>query len=610
VTDIQAAVNKAMGKDVLLRGSDPKFVVKYLRTGVLPFDILLQGGLPRGRFSMITGDWSTLKSYMGLCAIRETQLQGGVASLIDTEHAFDPDWATSVGVNVDDLLLQYPENGELAIDTAEALIRSDEVDLLVIDSVAATLPQQEQEKRLYKENIQPGRQAALMSAASRRMTTANNGKTAVLWVNQLRENIGMTFGPREKAPGGRALPFYSCLVPGTKVLRSDFRWVSVETLKPGDMLVGFDEYATEGTNRKMRLAEVIGNDKIIKDCYEIETDRGVTTASAEHKWLVETHPYPSKSMLGWKRTDELEPDDNIAWFAEPWDEGDSYEAVYLSGIYDGEGSVNTAMWTRNGNYKGWGITVVQKPGIVLDKIKSCLDTLGYRYREDVQTTGCHQLLLQGDLAMRMRFFGEVSPERLVNRIGDGWVGSVAVSRGPGTGKKWASVKELRHVGRRTVYATGTTTETLFADGMFSHNSYILEVKKVGKITRDTRMYTGEKWQNSKEQIGQKFRIELSKSKLNKPFREIWFDWSLTEGEVDIIAFLFAQGLEHGLITVKGASYVYGDVKAVGKDKFKAALAANQQGMANLTADVTVANNGDKPVLVKPAPKQMKKRLVK
>jgi recombination protein RecA len=351
VTDLQQAVNKAMGHDVLLRGSDPKFVVKYLRTGVLPFDILLQGGLPRGRFSMITGDWSTLKSYFGLCAIRETQLQGGIASLIDTEHAFDPDWAASVGVNVDDLLLQYPENGEQAIDTAETLIRSNEVDLIVIDSVAATLPQQEQEKRLYKENIQPGRQAALMSAASRRMTTANSGKTAVLWVNQLRENIGMTFGPREKAPGGRALPFYS--------------------------------------------------------------------------------------------------------------------------------------------------------------------------------------------------------------------------------------------------------------------SYILEVKKVGKITRDTRMYTGEKWQTGKEQIGQKFRIELSKSKLNKPYRDIWFDWSLEEGEVDIISFLFAQGLEHGLITAKGASYVYGNVKAVGKDKFKAALAANAQGRANLTAEVTVANNGDKPVLVKPAAKkQMRKRLVK
>lgn len=304
---LRADVNKALGSDVLHSGSDDRFKVTYIPTGLLPVDILLQGGLPRGRFTTIQGDWSTLKTYIGLNAAREVQAVGGVAAIIDTEHAFDPEWAASIGINLKDLIIEHPETGELAMDTAEALIRGG-VDLIIFDSVAATLPQAEQEKRFHKENIQPGRQAALMSAACRRLT-APNSKTAVLWINQFRENVGMSFGPREKATGGRALPYYS--------------------------------------------------------------------------------------------------------------------------------------------------------------------------------------------------------------------------------------------------------------------SYIVEVRKVGKITRDEQMFTGEKWQGTKVQIGQKFKMELIKSKLNKPFREMWFDWSLTEGDIDMTAFLITQGIELGIIDKKGNTWSHGAAKAVGRDKFRA-----------------------------------------
>lgn len=217
---LAAEINKLLGKETVLLGSDERFKVTYTPTGLLPFDVLLGGGLPRGRFVVLTGGYSTLKTYVGLNAIREVQRAGGVAALIDTEHAYDPEWAESLGVKTDDLIL-WPDlddngnhSGEEAIDVAEVLTRS-KVDLIVFDSVAAALPQQEQNKRLHGENIQPGRQAALMSAACRKLTAANS-RTAILWINQLREQIGITFGPTEKAPGGRALPYYASMIVNIK----------------------------------------------------------------------------------------------------------------------------------------------------------------------------------------------------------------------------------------------------------------------------------------------------------------------------------------------------------------------------------------------------------
>jgi recombination protein RecA len=304
--EVRTSLNKALGKEVLHKASDSRYVVKYIATGLLPVDIIFNGGIPRGRFISIQGDWSTLKSYIGYYAIKAVQQMGGIAALIDTEHSFDPEWATEIGIDLDQLIIERPDNGEEAIDVAEGLVRS-KVDLIVFDSITAATPQGEQDKRLFKENVQPGRLAALMSIALRKLTTANE-QTAIIWINQLRENIGITFGPREKATGGRAVPFYM--------------------------------------------------------------------------------------------------------------------------------------------------------------------------------------------------------------------------------------------------------------------SMMLDIRKVGKITKDEQMYTGEKWQNHKVQIGQKYKMELIKSKLSKPFAEIWFDWSLTDGAMDLTAFVVNQAVQLGIITIKGNTWTYGSTKAVGRANFR------------------------------------------
>ena len=224
--DVIANINATFKEEVLKTASDPSFVVTYLPTGVLPVDVLFGGGLPRGRFTTITGDYSTLKSYIGLRAIATTQASGGIAAIIDTEHAFDPEWAESLGVDLKTLIIKQPVSGELAIDIAEGLILSG-VDLIVFDSVAAALPEAEREKRLHGEKVQPARIAQLMSVAMRKLTAANS-RTAVLWINQLRMNIGVTFGNPEVATGGKALPYYSSYILSVrkagKIVRAKKQW--------------------------------------------------------------------------------------------------------------------------------------------------------------------------------------------------------------------------------------------------------------------------------------------------------------------------------------------------------------------------------------------------
>lgn len=200
-------INATLKGPVLKMGSDKDLLVEYWPTGILPMDMLLQGGIPKGRFVEIVGDYSTLKSFIGLKAIATTQASGGVCALIDTEHSYDPTWAAALGINTDTLIVQQPETGELAMDTAEALIRG-KCDLIVFDSIAASLPQTERNKRLHEESVQPARQAQLMSLAMRKLTAANS-KTAMVWINQTRLNVGVTFGNPESLPGGRAMPYYS-----------------------------------------------------------------------------------------------------------------------------------------------------------------------------------------------------------------------------------------------------------------------------------------------------------------------------------------------------------------------------------------------------------------
>ena len=317
------AVNGALGKGTVSFARDKGYEVTYTSTGLLPFDILLQGGMPSGRFVELIGDYSTLKSLLGLCAIREVQKAGGTAAIIDTEHAFTPDWAERVGVDLSTLIVERPETGEMALDLMEVLVRAG-IDLIVVDSIAATLPADEQAKRFHGEKTQPGRLAALMSKGLRKLTAANK-HTSILWINQTRINIGVTFGSNQAVPGGKAMPYYA--------------------------------------------------------------------------------------------------------------------------------------------------------------------------------------------------------------------------------------------------------------------SYRVEVKKVGKDTVDIEQHDGEKWIKSKSQVGQKFKATVLKSKLSKPFRDIWFTWDLNGGQIDMPSFLISQGLEAGLIDKTGNTWRYGDHKAVGMPKFKALVSGSDHIMASLENDI-------------------------
>lgn len=199
-------LNTGLGEGTILMGNDPSLVVTYLPTSVLPIDLLLGGGLPRGRFTEVYGDYSTLKSYVALRAIATTQAAGGTCLLLDTEHAYDPEWLAILGGDPDTLLVRQPETGEEAVKVAEVALKSG-VDLMVWDSIAASLPLAEAIKA-PGEDKQPARLASFMSQSLRRLNAANSS-TAVLMLNQTRTNVGITFGSSESVPGGKAMPFYA-----------------------------------------------------------------------------------------------------------------------------------------------------------------------------------------------------------------------------------------------------------------------------------------------------------------------------------------------------------------------------------------------------------------
>jgi recombination protein RecA len=221
-SDLLREINSALGGNVLYMASSAPRLTK-VPTGILPFDFALEGGFPRGRMCEIYGAPSALKSYVGLCAIREAQRAGGLGALLDTERTFDPEWAESIGVDLSKLILWPPPDntepisGEMALDAAEAILRSNQVDMLVFDSVAAALPQDLLTKRMSGETVQPGRLAAMMSIGLRKLTSANTN-TAMLWVNQLRTNIGITFGNPENPAGGKALAYYATLRINVKAI--------------------------------------------------------------------------------------------------------------------------------------------------------------------------------------------------------------------------------------------------------------------------------------------------------------------------------------------------------------------------------------------------------
>ena len=223
-------IEKQFGKGSIMRlGQNAKLDIPAISTGSLTLDLALGiGGLPRGRVVEIFGPESSGKTTLTLNVIVEAQRAGGVAAFIDAEHALDPSYARTIGVNLDDLLVSQPDTGEQALEIAETLVRSNAVDLVVIDSVAALVPRAEIEGEMGDQFM--GLQARLMSQALRKLTAAiAKSKTCCVFINQLREKIGVMFGNPETTPGGRALKFYSSV-------RIDLR--RIETLKSGDRAVG------------------------------------------------------------------------------------------------------------------------------------------------------------------------------------------------------------------------------------------------------------------------------------------------------------------------------------------------------------------------------------
>ena len=225
-----AQIEKQYGKGSIMKlGAHTKVNVEAISTGALTLDLALGiGGLPRGRVVEIFGPEASGKTTLTLTAIREIQKKGGVAAFIDAEHAFDSTYAKIIGVNLDDLLISQPDTGEQALEITETLVRSNAVDLVVIDSVAALTPRAEIEGEMGDSHM--GLQARLMSQALRKLTGAiSKSRTTVIFINQLREKIGVMFGSPETTPGGRALKFYSSV-------RLDVRRIAY--LKEADKVIG------------------------------------------------------------------------------------------------------------------------------------------------------------------------------------------------------------------------------------------------------------------------------------------------------------------------------------------------------------------------------------
>ncbi len=225
-----AQIDKAFGKGSIMRlDEDAHNSIPGISTGALSLDLALGGkGIPRGRIVEIFGPESSGKTTLALTVLAHAQKEGGVAAFIDAEHALDPSWARKIGVNVDDLLVSQPDMGEQALEICELLVRSNAVDVIVVDSVAALIPRAEIEGEMGDTVV--GLQARLMSQAMRKLTgVIARSNCTVIFINQIREKIGVMFGSPETTPGGRALKFYSSV-------RLDIRRTG--TIKVGDEAVG------------------------------------------------------------------------------------------------------------------------------------------------------------------------------------------------------------------------------------------------------------------------------------------------------------------------------------------------------------------------------------
>jgi recombination protein RecA len=225
-----ANIERQFGKGSVMRlGEETRAALEVIPTGAIALDVALGiGGLPRGRVVEIYGPESSGKTTVALHAVANAQRAGGIVAFIDAEHALDPDYAKALGVDIDELIVSQPDTGEQALEIVDTLVRSNAVDVLVVDSVAALVPRAEIEGEMGDSHV--GLQARLMSQALRKMTGALNGAgTTMIFINQLREKIGVMFGSPETTTGGRALKFYASV-------RLDVR--RIETLKDGQEMVG------------------------------------------------------------------------------------------------------------------------------------------------------------------------------------------------------------------------------------------------------------------------------------------------------------------------------------------------------------------------------------
>ena len=230
LNQVLGKIEKDFGKGSIMRlGEASSMVIDSISTGSIGLDIAIGiGGLPRGRIVEIYGPESSGKTTVALHSVAEAQKDGGIAAFIDAEHALDPVYAKALGVDVDNLIISQPDTGEQALEIAEALIRSGAIDIIVIDSVAALVPKAEIEGDMGDSHV--GLQARLMSQALRKLTgSIKKSNCVAIFINQLREKVGIMFGNPETTTGGRALKFYSSV-------RLDVR--KIDTIKQGDKILG------------------------------------------------------------------------------------------------------------------------------------------------------------------------------------------------------------------------------------------------------------------------------------------------------------------------------------------------------------------------------------